>query len=108
MIKACTQHDIARVRESCHPDWALLQSLEEGARPMMSHVTVTAELAVSQDFPNHLASRSPGWVREGWAWRGDVLTWWLGLPLPTGTSVNAESPAPGPRSTLAPEALLLD
>lgn len=38
----------------------------------------------------------------------DALTWGLGLPLPTGTGISAESPASVPRSVLAPKVLFLD
>lgn len=64
MIKTSTQHDTAGARESCHPGWALPQSLEESAHAMMRHTTVTAGLAASQASCT-MGSRSRVWVRGG-------------------------------------------
>lgn len=65
MIKACIQDDTARAGESCHPGWVLPQILEESAPPLVSYLTVTAELAATQGFPNHMGSRPLAWVRGG-------------------------------------------
>lgn len=50
VMKACTQHDMGRVGESCHPSRVLPQILEKDAGPMTGHMTVSSELASGQGF----------------------------------------------------------
>ena len=58
-MKACTQHDMGRVGESCHPSRVLPQILEKDAGPMTGHMTVSSELASAKGFC-HMGSEFPG------------------------------------------------
>lgn len=58
-MKACTQHDMGRVGESCHPSWVLPQILKKDAGPMTGHMTGPPELASGQGFCR-VGSEFPG------------------------------------------------